>query len=108
MASKRKRKLEALEAETAMWRRYAAGNPPVDEIALGPDESPLCREFRHGSGAPCEGCPVFVSTGKRFCSGTSYYEAALSKVAGDERRFRNKAGEYFRLLKKILDHERKH
>lgn len=62
------RTLKALIASRDKWLRNAEAETP-DEYLIGPSNCALCVEFWRDN---CDGCPVYVSTGLRYCAGTPY------------------------------------
>jgi hypothetical protein len=66
-----KRTLKALKKSIIYWTGIAYKN----EICYGVLECALCQEFNNSeTTTPCNGCPVFKSTRKTYCSGTPYQD----------------------------------
>jgi len=64
--------LTALNASITKWERRASGD---HNEHLGMISCPLCKVFHgeyRGEGKSCQGCPVFESTGSRYCEDTPY------------------------------------
>jgi len=72
--------LKALKASIAKWGRNAKVKDP-DKYLLDSDDCPLCGMFYRNN---CEGCPVYLKTGKWACGGTPYSAAHKAWSFWDE------------------------
>jgi len=61
----------ALRASIKHWERLLLGH----DTLMGPGACPLCQEFKTVD-EECDGCPVYEHTGKPYCMGTPYDNAA--------------------------------
>lgn len=64
--------LTALKESIEHWKRVVAS--PLTE-KIGPDKCALCNLFLYntnGLSHSCKGCPIYASTGERFCIDTPY------------------------------------
>lgn len=87
------RTLEALKESIAHHER-AYANPLEEE--LGPENCHLCqlffrdlnRDHTQEKDPNCVGCPIFESTGKRYCESTPYMAAAeLAEELVEEQKY---------------------
>ena len=99
--------LEALKASIAKWNKNAKAKEPQD-VVLGSDNCPLCDLFQTEVDI-CNGCPVFQSTGSRFCFATPYGQAVNGlrhwRMFGDRQKFRDAAEAEVAFLKSLLPEE---
>jgi len=69
--------LEALKASIAKWERNAEATAATD-FKIRDRDCPLCELF-NTSPDRCKGCPVFETTGEKFCRKTPYIEACAAR-----------------------------
>jgi hypothetical protein len=71
------RTLEALKASIAKWERNAVATTPA-EYKTGEVDCQLCYLFIYPDS--CEGCPVFLKSGERYCRSTPYMSASSARA----------------------------
>ncbi|MCI5078741.1 hypothetical protein [Oricola sp.] len=72
----REEAIAAVRASAAMWVERASG-PKAHKMRVTIEDCGLCNLFRVGRepDRECEGCPVFLATGRKLCAGTPISDA---------------------------------
>jgi hypothetical protein len=105
--------LEALKGSIAKWERVVEGGQQENG---GPTDCPLCSRFnsqfnKNLTNPPCQGCPVSIRTGQKFCEGSPYDEIEKLEDGGEYvfdsneefvSTFRSAAKEELEFLKSLL------
>jgi hypothetical protein len=96
--------LEALQASIEKWEQNAEVEN-LSQALMGAGNCPLCVLFNNHDRAYnsfCKGCPVFESTGYKYCEGTPYMAAQDADESYDVSAFRAAARKEVKFLKSLL------
>lgn len=100
--------LKALKASIAKWEKHSVAETP-GEVRIGVKYCALCKLFNDYESS-CDGCPVKANTGRGYCMGTPYVQAAAERHNwadgfGLQERFQAAARAEVEFLKSLLPAE---